>query len=210
MKKNVHVYKEQELTVDYNYIDTHSKLSFIGVYQVGDLDTCKKIINLFNQCLEQGEHLGFRIDDIDANKIERKDIAGYFVNDYNQDIKVLNTWLQIALDLYLQEYNITLPLESAEVKIHKVNTYSGGYHMWHSEQGPTEATAKRALSWMLYLNDINDNEGETEFLYQGIKIKPEAGKIVIWPAAFTHQHRGNPVYKTEKIYATGWLTIKYI
>ncbi len=25
-------------------------------------------------------------------------------------------------------------------------------------------------------------------------------------AAFTHQHRGNPVYKTEKIYATGWFT----
>lgn len=206
MEKTVQIYKEHDLKINFDNLKTHSTNSFISTYQIGDLDTCNKIINLFEDCYANGEHTGFQIENIDANQIERKDIAGYFTNDYNKEIKLLNTWLQIAFDLYLSEYNIIISLESKEVKIHKVATFSGGYHLWHSEQGQTEMTAKRVLAWMIYLNDVNDNEGETEFLYQGIKVKPEAGKIVIWPAAFTHQHRGNPVYKTEKIYATGWFT----
>jgi len=46
--------------------------------------------------------------------------------------------------------------------------------------------------------------GETEFLYQSIRIKPVAGRTLIWPAGYTHVHRGNPPIKGEKMYATGW------
>jgi hypothetical protein len=46
--------------------------------------------------------------------------------------------------------------------------------------------------------------GETEFLYQHMRVKPEQGTLVIWPAAFTHTHRGNPPLSNEKYIVTGW------
>lgn len=78
----------------------------------------------------------------------------------------------------------------------------GGYHIWHYESGNREL-CNRLLTWMVYLNDVHEG-GETEFLYQHIRVKPEQGTLVIWPAAFTHAHRGNPPLSNEKYIVTGW------
>jgi hypothetical protein len=56
---------------------------------------------------------------------------------------------------------------------------------------------------MVYLNDVEEG-GETEFLYQGLKIKPEKGTLVVWPSSYTHVHRGNPPYSNDKYIITGW------
>ena len=77
-----------------------------------------------------------------------------------------------------------------------------GYHDFHSESNNI-ACSHRTLVWSVYFNDINDS-GETEFLYQKQKIKPKAGRVVIFPGSFTHLHRGNPPYQTKYI-ATGWI-----
>ena len=39
---------------------------------------------------------------------------------------------------------------------------------------------------------ICNSNGETEFKYYDKKILPEVGKVLIYPAAYTHTHRGNP------------------
>jgi hypothetical protein len=56
---------------------------------------------------------------------------------------------------------------------------------------------------MTYLNDINDG-GETEFLYQNIKIKPKKGLTLIFPADWTFTHRGIASSTEEKFIVTGW------
>jgi hypothetical protein len=56
---------------------------------------------------------------------------------------------------------------------------------------------------MVYFNDVEEG-GETEWLYQQLKIQPKAGRVVIWPGSFTHMHRGNPPMENKYI-ATGWL-----
>ena len=76
----------------------------------------------------------------------------------------------------------------------------GGYHMFHCENAEWN-TNNRMLVWMVYLNDVEG--GETEFIYQGTKINPVEGRIVIWPGSFTHLHRGNPPKNTKYI-LTGW------
>ena len=58
---------------------------------------------------------------------------------------------------------------------------------------------------MTYLNDVND-AGETEFLHQNIKIKPEKGLTIIWGADWTFTHRGIPSPTEEKTIVTGWLS----
>jgi hypothetical protein len=79
----------------------------------------------------------------------------------------------------------------------------GGYHMWHYESMAREV-ANRVLVFMLYLNDVQDG-GETEFLYQHKRVQPKQGTLVIWPAGFTHTHRGNPPLSNDKYIMTGWL-----
>ena len=80
-----------------------------------------------------------------------------------------------------------------------------GYHIWHAEQG-AELSANRVLVYMLYLNNLsNEANGETEFLYQQIRVTPEENKMILWPASYTHAHRGNPVYgNNSKYIVTGW------
>ena len=48
--------------------------------------------------------------------------------------------------------------------------------------------------------------GETEFLHQSLRIEPIVGRTLIWPAGFTHVHRGNPPLDGEKMYIDGWFT----
>ena len=57
---------------------------------------------------------------------------------------------------------------------------------------------------LIYLNDIEDG-GETEFLYQGVRVPPVKGRLIVWPAGFTHVHRGNPPLKETKYAITGWI-----
>jgi prolyl 4-hydroxylase len=61
------------------------------------------------------------------------------------------------------------------------------YDEFHHEK--TNDTYYRTLSTILYLNDI-DEDGETEFFYQNVKIKPKQGLLIVWPAQWTHTHRG--------------------
>ena len=79
-----------------------------------------------------------------------------------------------------------------------------GYHVWHVEDGG-QASCNRVVAYTLYLNDVEEG-GETEYLYQGVKVKPEEGKLVFWPAGYTHPHRGNPIYEGYKYIITGWYT----
>jgi hypothetical protein len=56
----------------------------------------------------------------------------------------------------------------------------------------------------MYLNDV-EHGGETEFLYQKRRVSAKTGRVVIWPAGYTHVHRGNPPLSGEKYLLTGWL-----
>jgi len=88
------------------------------------------------------------------------------------------------------------------LKIQKT-TIGEGYHSWHFEQDCRDRAA-RLGTWRVYLNDVEEG-GETEFLYQHKRIKPTRGTLLIWPAGYTHTHRGNPPISNDKYVMTGWL-----
>lgn len=83
----------------------------------------------------------------------------------------------------------------------------GGYHHWHSEIYPREGnceTLHRVLLFMFFLNTV-DEGGETEFLYQGRKVSPQKGRMVIAPAGFTHTHKGCVPQSDDKYIVTSWI-----
>lgn len=78
------------------------------------------------------------------------------------------------------------------------------YSNWHIEDaGPVKNKPLRKLTWMTYLNDVWDG-GETQFLYQSRAFFPRKGNTLIWPAGWTHPHRGVASPSETKYIATGW------
>ena len=75
--------------------------------------------------------------------------------------------------------------------------------MYHYESGSINS-CERILVYMTYLNDC---EGGTRFLYQGLDVIPKKGKTIIWPAGFTHTHKGVIDHNYEKWIATGWIVM---
>lgn len=114
--------------------------------------------------------------------------------------------LQKCYDLYTKDYSVLKDcrIKCSNMKLQRTPP-GGGYHLWHTEQGPDEHAA-RVLVYMLYLNDLGADEGgETEFLYLRKRFQPTANTMLIWPASYTHAHRGNTVLgERSKYVVTGW------
>jgi prolyl 4-hydroxylase len=82
----------------------------------------------------------------------------------------------------------------------------GGYKVWHFERdNRSELIARRHLAFMTYLNTVEEGGG-TLFLHQNLRIKAEKGLTLVWPAEWTHTHRGEVSATEEKYIITGWFS----
>ena len=59
------------------------------------------------------------------------------------------------------------------------------------------ATARRFLVVFLYLNDVEEG-GETDFPKLGVSIKPECGKILVFPPTWQYRHAGKIPVSNDK------------
>jgi hypothetical protein len=102
---------------------------------------------------------------------------------------------------YCNEYSKWAIVEEINIQHYNPN---GGFKVFHTERcSANSKMANRHLAFMTYLNDVND-KGQTEFLHQKRKIRPEKGKTLIWPCDWTHTHRGIPSERENKYIITGW------
>lgn len=83
-------------------------------------------------------------------------------------------------------------------------TNPGEHYHWHIDGGSHDFSHRQLVA-IWYLNDVMGPGGETEFLYQNIKIKPELGKLILFPPFWTHEHRGVTLDKGAKYIATTWV-----
>jgi len=81
-----------------------------------------------------------------------------------------------------------------------------GYFVNHCEK-TGDSTIYRHLTFVTYLNTIKEG-GETEFYYQKLKIKPEAGLTLLWGCDWTTTHRGITSKTETKYIATGWFSYR--
>lgn len=74
-----------------------------------------------------------------------------------------------------------------------------GYFAIHCEQ--ELHTCKRVLAWMYYLNNAKCG---TKFYHQNRTIRARQGRLLIWPAGWTHMHSGVVPNIDKKYIITGW------
>ena len=83
-------------------------------------------------------------------------------------------------------------------------TDAGEFYHWHIDGGSHDFS-QRQLVVIWYLNDVAGPGGETEFLFQDVKIKPQEGKMLLFPPFWTHEHRGAMLLAGVKYIATTWV-----
>lgn len=184
---------------------------FKDVYPEG---YCQHLISEFNRLEEGGvgsnrqksEGTPKHVKDDHQILIELANHNMLSFNDSNPE-RIFFDGLQHCYDEYTSKYSILRDNGKIRATVMKMQRTGpgGGYHVWHGEQGPG-ARANRVVTYMLYLNSIAPEDGaETEFLYQKKRFSPTENMMVLWPAAYTHAHRGNPVLgETHKYIITGW------
>jgi hypothetical protein len=186
---------------------------FIRAYEgVFDKEFCDDVIKSFDWAEGRGFTLS-RQDFDKADKVNKKDTSlfahDFDLNHSNKRLGDLFTrfFWDVAYAKYADEFSESL-LSSSDahqvfaMKVQKTNP-SGGYHQWHYEASG-RAVSNRLLAYTVYLNDVEEG-GETEFLYQQKRIKPIQGTVSLFPASFTHLHRGNPPLSGAKYIITGWV-----
>jgi len=115
--------------------------------------------------------------------------------------------LHRSLGLAIREFRERYPFFKGPFKDigYNIQRYlPGEYYHWHIDGG-SHQFADRQLVALWYLNDVEGPGGETEFLYQDIKIRPEEGTLVLFPPFWTHEHRAATVQQGKKYIATTWV-----
>ena len=79
------------------------------------------------------------------------------------------------------------------------------YKVEHCEHSSTNPN--RVLAWMVYLNTINKGGG-TMWPQQEFTTKARVGDLYIWPAGWTHSHKGIVAPEEEKYIITGWSSFR--
>lgn len=75
---------------------------------------------------------------------------------------------------------------------------NNGYYRYHIDSFPSlNGECNRVLATILYLNDV-EYGGETNFPLHDVMVKPKKGRIVLFPATWTHPHESRPALSSDK------------
>ena len=189
-------------------------VNFVGSWKVSNDKLFENIINFFeknNQLHSQGAI------DSGINLTEKKttDLTIDPVDLKNKDYSVFNEYFDELFNCY-DDYKKQWPfirenIKTLDIPSFNVQRYLPGEHFskMHAERSST-STSHRLFAWMTYLNDLEENAGGcTNFQHFGIKVKPEKGKTLIWPAEWTHAHSGEVLKKGKKYIITGWMCFPF-
>jgi hypothetical protein len=80
---------------------------------------------------------------------------------------------------------------------------NSGFYKWHSDI-KTSDNNTRFVTFLFYLNDV-DEGGETLFING--KVKPKAGRLVLFPSTWTYMHKGSVPISDNKYILTGWFSL---
>ena len=175
-------------------------------------DQCKEIIERYEADVE-GHYPGVTFKGHNPSVKKTTDL---FLST-RPNWKDIDNLLYGALHNALEDYFIKVPPEydfkgcwaGFSDKGYQIQRYNKkeGFYVWHNDFDVNANGEFRILTFLWYLNDVEEG-GETEFI-SGMKIKPEAGKLLIFPATWSLKHRGHMPLSNDKYIITGWIYTKF-
>jgi hypothetical protein len=185
---------------------------FIGIYDaVMTREECQEVITYFNE-MKKYNLVFDRQAMQDGLSHERSDQACFLMDTdtfylgktHPVLVKILEKLWSCYTD-YVKKYSmLAISRKHGMTGVKIQHTKPGeGFHNWHYENNGV-ANSNRFAAFTIYLNTVVSG-GETEFLYQKTRVNAVEGRVVIWPGAFTHTHRGNMPLSGDKYIVTGWI-----
>lgn len=175
-----------------------------------EADFCQHLIDKFDA--DENKNMEYLIRD----RIKRETTELYISGreEWKEEDKILEDSLNDSLERYCkfirdsyEQFKPTPYLfdgKNYEDTGYKIKKYLPGCVFdWHQDFSIHEGSA-RVLSVVWYLNTVIE-EGCTQFA-NGLKIQPEVGKILIFPATWTYVHRGAPPTSENKYAITSFIT----
>jgi len=170
-----------------------------------DADFCKHCIEKFKK--DQNRYQGVTGSGVDLTMKQSTDlkISGkdnwkeeddIFYKSFQDSYASYENWLSDNYSPLYLDACLRGNIEDTGYQIQE--TLPGGFYKYHND-----GMFDRLLTIIWYLNDIHE-DGYTEF-YSGLKIQPEEGKIMMFPALWPYVHRGFPPKSETKYICTGWI-----
>jgi hypothetical protein len=184
--------------------------NFIGSWIMNPLSICDELITYFESNQNKqgrgtsgvGKNLDIKNSiDITVSPKEIK-LPGNEVFE-----KYFHNLFSCYKDYVLQWPFLSVFPENLQVGKFNLQRYQSGQHFqsMHAERTSLE-TLHRVFAWMTYLNDVDVKEGgSTFFSHYGLEVQPRKGLTLIWPAEWTHAHKGNLLNADSKYIITGWM-----
>jgi len=181
-------------------------------------ELCNDMINLFEQ--EDDRYEGVVGNNSIVNK-NVKDTTDFVISNggerWNKINKTLNKELTNNVNEYLRNCNNTMRDNEYQylsgglvrhlMQMQKYYKNVGKFSYHEDSKVDFINKSDRKITFMWYLNDVTEG-GETEF-WSSYNIKPEAGKLVLFPADWTFPHTAKVPISNNKYIVTGWLCREY-
>ena len=202
----------ERINIIENELDKKKETHFIGSWNIKNDNLCKEIIRFFDEN-EKLQKNGATASGTNYTNKKTTDIS-INPNDLKNDkYKCFSSYIDELYKCFI-DYQLQWPflkslVKNVDIGTFNVQKYSKGDHFSqiHTERSNLKSS-NRLFAWMTYLDSVEDG-GTTNFLHYGIKIKPEIGKTLIWPAEWTHAHSGEILGNGEKHIITGWMNFPY-
>ena len=189
---------------------TNLSPNFIGSWEM-ELSICDRIVTYYKNNQEkqsQGSTSSGRINLATKN---RTDISIAPLELSLKGNEIFQQYFKKLFEFY-KDYNAQWPFLASIISKLEIGKFNVGRYLpgQHFQQIHTEranlGSLHRFLAFMTYLNDVEDG-GSTYFTHYDLDIKPQKGLTIIWPAEWTHAHKGNIINSGSKYIITGWLTL---
>ena len=187
--------------------------TFIDEFQLSDLTLCDSILKMFDDAHDRGLTFAGQSGAMGQARPEIKASTDFWLNDcdklgppekyrWPEYQAELNGFIDLYLDKYkFFEYGgMFTSRHLPQIQWYKPGE---GYHKWHID-GAQMNSCDRAMVYMTYLNDVTEGGG-TMFYHQKVTTKAVKGKTLIFPAAYTHLHKGEISKTQHKYILTGWI-----
>jgi hypothetical protein len=170
-----------------------NKETFMGGWYIDD-DVCDKIVSKSKSNPEKFSSGIRAYENVDLGTLDQ-DLNSMYCNSLYQ---VIEQYKEVFPWCFkeLRPWGFTSP---------RLQRYNPGkvYNELHCENDGNSQVIYRHLVYMTYLHDIVDGGG-TEFIHQNLITPAEKGLTLIWPAQWTHYHRGIVAPVDTKYILTGW------